>query len=150
MKKEKTILDIEEKLTKIKDILETYKTEAIENMTVNDIEYENNFNRQWLSMHWLNRSVDWKEKVNAAESALNKAKSEALNKYLTEALYNITDKQVTVKTDADDIVQTYKKQYEAVKTVYDYCVKMQEMLRNQSFEIKARFDYQRYINGLDK
>jgi hypothetical protein len=143
-------IDFSEKITKLMNILEDYKKESAIDVKIDNGKFENNFNRNDLILKWLDRSMNWKMTLDASKDILAKVISNLNDKYLSESLYNITDKNLKTKVESDSEYQTYKKHTLYVELVHDYCVKMMDILKSQTFEIRNKLEYLKFINGLDK
>jgi hypothetical protein len=150
VKKEDISISISDKIENLNNLLDEYKEEASKDIRVDSINFENNFNRNDLMLKWLDKSIIWKKTVDTSRDVLAKVVSELNEKYISESLYNISEKNLKAKVEANDKYQIYKKQYFHTEIVYDYCVRIMEILKAQQFEIKNRFEYLKFVNGLDK
>lgn len=141
---------LSDKIEHLSKLLDEYKIEASQDIRIDLTNFENNFNRFDLVLKWLDKSIVWKKAVDSTRNILSKVVSELNDKYISEALYNISEKALKVKVEANDKYQVYRKQFFYTDLIQNYCVEIMNILKSQHFEIKNRFEYMRFINGLDK
>jgi hypothetical protein len=130
-------------------ILKELQTEAANDLKIKTGDFEENFDRSYLELKWLDKSIYWKRHLDQSKDILNKTTAESSTKIVEESLYNITDKQLRVKIDADDMVRTYQKQHQFVDYIYGYCIAIKDILKSQKFEIRDRMTYLKFKNGID-
>lgn len=141
---------LSDKIENLTSLLDVYKKEASQDIRLDLTNFEDNFNRADLVLKWLDKSIVWKKTVDASKSTLSKVIANLNDKYTSDALYNITEKSLRSKVEANDEYQLYKKQFFYAELIYDYCVEIQSILKSQQFEIKNRFEYMKFVNGLDR
>lgn len=144
------VTDMKTKLESLdKKFLELQK-ESTEDLVIHKSDLERDFNRSWLILKWLDKSMYWKTKMEAAKDVLAGAVSEANSRYMSDAMYQMTDKQLKAKIDGDKQVQIYQRQFQMIEKIYQYCIRLQEILKGQMWEIRDLIAYQRFKAGVDR
>ena len=149
-KLEELASDMKSKIEALEKRFEELRQESTEDLVIHKGDLEQDFNRSWLILKWLDKSMYWKTKVEAARDVLSGVIAETNSRLLSDSMYSMTDKQLKAQIDGDKQVQAYQRQYQTIDKIYQYCIRLQEILKGQMWEIRDLIAYQRFKAGLDR
>lgn len=146
---DKTIIPIpQEKIDVVYEELKRLEEEAIKDLII-DSDMANNFNKTNSAYKWVSHYNRWKKLSNSMESEFKKIKSIRYFIVRDSNIYNMTEKEINIKLEADPIIISYKNMMDAYELTIAFIQKIQSLLDNQRYDIKEKLTYLRYLNGED-
>jgi hypothetical protein len=146
---DKTIIPIpQEKIDVVYEELKKLEEEAIKDLII-DSDMANNFNKTNSAYKWVSHYNRWKKLSNSMESEFKKIKSIRYFIVRDSNIYNMTEKEINIKLEADPIIISYKNMMDAYELTIAFIQKIQSLLDNQRYDIKEKLTYLRYLNGED-
>jgi len=136
--------NIEEIYTKLYDLEQT----AIKDMVINQ-DMIDNFDNCAKILKWQKYYNEWNRTKNGIEHEYKRIKSIRYFIIKDSNIYNMSEKEILLKMEADPIIISYKNCMDALELVLAFIQKIESLLDNQRYDIKEKFNYMRWVNGED-